>query len=314
MMKEKKSWRERAFNLMFGAIGSLPLGLLYIFSDFVSFLLGRIVGYRHKVIRENLSSSFPEKDEKELRGIEKGFYRFLGDYFVETMRLGRMDKDEISRRMRFEGSEEVNKALSQGKHVTLYLGHYCNWEWISSIPLHITEKALLGQIYHPLENEAADKAFLKIRSRFGATSIKMGDTLKELMKYHRAGIPTIIGYIADQSPLFNAVRYFADFLHHDTPVITGPERLSRMFNSTVFYCDVSRPKRGEYVCRYVKMTDDASKLPPFELTRKYYEMLENSIRRQPEYWLWSHRRWKRTRQDFYDYFGEEEAIKRLSHP
>ncbi len=297
---------------LFSAVGSLPLWVLYGISDITALLAGGIVGYRRKVIRENLSTCFPEKGEKELRKIEKGFYRFLGDYFVETLRLGRMSAKEMRRRMRFEGAEEVNRCLNEGKDVTLYLGHYCNWEWLSSIPLHITADAYTGQIYHPLENNAADEAFLKIRGHFGATSVEMGDTLLTLRRWRHEGKPSIVGYIADQSPLFNGVRYFADFLHHDTPAFTGPERLSRMLHAAVFYCDVSRPKRGEYLCRYVKMTDDATTLPKFELTRLYYELLEKSIRRQPPFWLWSHRRWKRTRQDFYNYFGEEEAKKRLT--
>ncbi len=126
---------------LFSAVGSLPLWVLYGISDITALLAGGIVGYRRKVIRENLSTCFPEKDEKELRKIEKGFYRFLGDYFVETLRLGRMSAKEMRRRMRFEGAEEVNRCLNEGKDVSLYLGHYCNWEWLSSIPLHITADA-----------------------------------------------------------------------------------------------------------------------------------------------------------------------------
>lgn len=298
---------------LFGAVGSLPLGVLYAVSGCVAFLAGSVLGYRRKVIRGNLESSFPEKSRKELRRIEKEFYRFLSDYFVETLRLGRMSEKEIRRRMRFEGEDEVNRLLDSGQNVSLYLGHYGNWEWLSSIPLHITDKAETGQIYHPLENRASDEAFLRIRGHFGATSIKMKDTLPTLLRWRKEGKPSITGYIADQVPLFNGVHYFADFLNHDTPVFTGPERLSRMLHAAVFYCDITRVRRGEYLCRYVKMTDDAATLPQFELTRKYYELLEANIRRQPPYWLWSHRRWKRTRQDFYNYFGEEEARKLLSH-
>ncbi len=309
-----RSWEKKLLQGLFSTVGSLPLWFLYGLSDFIALFVGDIIGYRKSVIHTNLSSCLPDKDKKELREIEKGYYRFLCDYFVETLRLGCMGKEEIMHRMKFEGTDLVNEALSQGKNVTLYLGHYCNWEWLSSIPLHIREKVFMCQIYHPLENEASDAAFLKIRGRFGANSVKMADTLKVLRKYHQKGVPTMTGYIADQSPLFNAMRYFTNFLHHDTPVTTGPERLSRMFHATVFYCDIERPKRGEYICRFIKMTDDASTLPPFELTEKYFRMLETSILHKPDYWLWSHRRWKRTRQDFYDYFGEKEALKRLSNP
>lgn len=311
-MKRTKKITSFLLNAVFGAVGSLPLGVLYGISDFVALLAGGVIGYRRKVIRKNLSSSFPEKSEKELRKIEKEFYRFLGDYFVETMKLGRMSRKQILRRMRFEGQDEVNALLTNGHNVSLLLGHYCNWEWISSIPLHLPEGIHAGQIYHPLENEAADNAFLKIRSRFGATSIKMKDTLPTIMAWRKEGKPFIIGYIADQVPLFEAIHCFTDFLNHDTPVMTGHERISKMLHAATFYCDIRREKRGEYVCRYVRITDDAASLPNQELTRIYFRMLEQTIRREPSLWLWSHNRWKRTREEFFRIFGEEDAQKRLT--
>lgn len=298
---------------VFSAIGSLPMGLLYGLSDAVTFLAGRVVGYRRKVIRENLQTCFPEKSEKELRKIEKGFYRFIGDYFVETLRLGRMSAAEIRDRMRFENTDEVNEALLSGHNVSLLLGHTGNWEWLSSIPLHLPEGIHAGQIYHALENADADKAFYKIRTHFGASTIKMSETLPTVMKWRREGNPFIIGYIADQSPMYGDTHYFADFFGRETPSYTGHERLSRMLHAKVFFCEIRREKRGRYVCRYVKMTDDAAKLPQFELTRQYYELLEGNIRQSPHLWLWSHKRWKRTKQGFIDTYGPEDAAKRLSH-
>lgn len=303
----------RLLSGLFATVGSVPLRGLYVLSDVVAFLAYRVVGYRRRVVHDNLTSCFPEKDAREIREIEKEFYRFLGDYFVETLRLGVMSEEEIRLRMRFENAGEVNEVLENGGNVTLYLGHYCNWEWLSSIPLHTPPNACTGQIYHPLRSKASDYAFLKIRSHFGATSIKMADTLKTLLRWRKEGRPSITGYIADQTPKYNGIHYFADFLHHETAAYTGPERLSRMLHAAVFYCDIRRPRRGEYVCRYVKMADDAATLPQFELTRKYYGLLEGSIRRQPPYWLWSHRRWKRTREDFLREYGPEEARKLLSH-
>lgn len=312
-MNKRKKFTAKLLNTVFASVGSLPLWILYGVADIVALLAGGIVGYRRKVIRKNLESSFPEKDKKELRKIEKGFYRFLGDYFVETLKLGRMSREQILKRMKFENFDEVNKYLEAGQNVSLLLGHYCNWEWISSIPLHLPEGVKGGQIYHPLENEAADEAFLKIRSRFGAYSIKMRDTLPTIMQWRREKKPFMIGYIADQVPLPDGVHYFADFLHHDTAAMTGPERLSRMLHAVVFYGEITRPKRGQYSLRFIKVTDDAAKLPQFELTRKYYELLENTIRKTPHLWLWSHNRWKRGRKFFYEYFGQEEAEKRLQH-
>lgn len=301
-------------NALFGTIGSLPFWVLYGLSDIVALFVGGIFGYRRKVIRQNIEASFPEKSKKEKWNIEKEYYRWLGDYFVETLKLGRMSKKQIMRHMRFEGAEMVNGYLEKGHNVSLLLGHLGNWEWMSSIPLHLPEGIHAGQIYHPLENEEFDAAFLKIRSRFGAECISMRDTLPTVMKWRKEGRPFIIGYIADQVPLYENVHRFVDFLNHpDTPALTGHERLSRMLHAVVVYCHIRRVRRGEYVCRYELMTEDASKLPQFQLTDDYYKRLEANIRETPYMWLWSHKRWKRTKEGFFKEYGEEEAEKRLQH-
>lgn len=309
----KRGTGERVLAGLLSAVGHIPLRILYLISDCLSFLAGSVVRYRHKVVRRNLRNSFPEKSDREIGRIERKFYRFLGDYVVETLRLGVMSRKEIERRMRFEGQEEVNRYLEAGRNVTLYLGHYGNWEWLSSIPLHTPAGIPTGQIYHALENRTFNQLFLGIRSHFGATSIEMNDTLQTMMRWRREGKPSIIGYIADQTPRFDTVHYFADFLNQETAAFTGPERLSRMFDAVVFYCDITRPRRGEYVCRYVKMTDNVGDVPKFELTRRYFELLEGTIRRRPELWLWSHNRWKRHRDQLVYLYGEEGAARRLSH-
>lgn len=306
-------------NLLFKIIGSLPLRFLYILSDAFTFLAGRVVGYRRKVIRCNLKESFPEKSTTELLKIERDFYRFLGDYFVETIRMGCMTAKEISRRMRFENAEDIINQMENGKNIVLYLGHYCNWEWISSIPLHFMNVATnvskfhFGQIYHPLENNASDEAFLRLRERWGSTSIPMNDTLKVMRNWAKEGNPFIVGFISDQVPLYEGVHYFADFLNHETPTYTGAERLARIFDAGVFYCDIRRDRRGYYSCRFVNMTNDPNSLPEFLLTQKYYDLLSESIHRQPPFWLWSHNRWKRTKEEFFRLYGEKVALKRLRH-
>lgn len=268
--------------------------------------------YRRKVVMRNLRESFPEKPEKELRRIAREFYHFLGDYFVETVALASMSEKEIRRRMRFENVGAVEECLRRGQPVTLFLGHYCNWEWCSSIPLHISVPCRPLQIYHPLSNKDADKAFLMLRNHFGLNSVPMADTLRAVIGARREGVPSITGYIADQAPLYESTHLFVDFLNHDTPVLTGAEKISRKIGAAVFYCDLRREKRGQYVCRYVEISPDASGEEIFTITRRYWQLLEESIRRQPAYWLWSHRRWKRTREGFIRAYGYKEATARLS--
>ncbi len=286
----------------------LPLRGLYMLSDVLAWIFRRVIKYRRKVIVSNLRSSFPDYSSNKIASIERGFYRFLTDYFMETIKMLTMSRRQMLRRMQFEGLKEVNRTLTEGRSVTAYLGHYCNWEWVSSLPMHFTSpQSVAGQIYHPLENEAADRLFLRLRSRWGAISIRMNETLKAITGWHRQGIPTITGYIADQVPGYNSIHCWVDFLNHDTPVYSGPERIARMLHSEVYYIDIHRPQRGKYIGRFVKMASDASECEKFSLTREYFRLLEESICRNPEYWLWSHRRWKRTRETFMARYPDAEA-------
>lgn len=299
-------------TFIFKTASRIPLRVSYAVAGAITWMLHSVVRYRRRTVDANLRSSFPEMSDREIRRVTRDFYRFLGDYFVETVALASMTDKEMRRRMRFENVEQVEKALREARPVTLFLGHYCNWEWCSSIPLHLSVPCRPLQIYHPLSNKDADKAFLMLRSRFGAKSVAMADTLREIVAARRDGVPSITGYIADQAPLFDSIHLFVNFLGHDTPVLTGAEKISRRLGAAAFYCDVRRLRRGEYVCRYVEISPDSSKEKEFDVTRRYWKLLEESIRRQPAYWLWSHRRWKRTREGFISLYGEEEARRRLA--
>ena len=289
----------------------LPLKALYPLADAVAWIARVPLGYRRRVIRENLSSSFPDASRKELRRFEKDFYRFLADYGVETVKLLTMSERQMRRRLRLENVEPVARALSEGRNVTLFLGHYCNWEWVSSLPLHFPANAECAQIYHPLHNKGMDRIFQKIRTRFGANNVAMDDILKKLIGWKRNGTPSVTGYIADQAPGIN-YHLFTDFLNHDTGVYTGPERISKFLDAEVWYCHMSRPRRGEYALRFEPVEMNPKKAETFEISRKCFRMLEKNILEAPQYWLWSHRRWKRGREQFNAYWGDK-AAEQLSH-
>ena len=280
----------------------LPLKVHYVFSDLIFWLLYKVVGYRKKVVRTNLATSFPEKSEEELRRIERGFYHFLCDYLVETVKLMTMSREEMKRRMVFKNPEVLDEAVASRQSVALYLGHLCNWEWVSSIPLWVKPDTWCGQIYHPLENKNFDRLFLKIRERMDAHCIAMQDTLREVVKHHREKEPIIIGYISDQKPHWVNIHHWVDFLNHDTPVLTGTERIVKKMNHAIFYLDIHRVRRGYYEAELKLITKEPQKLADFELTDIYFRMLEDNIRRAPEFWLWSHDRWKRTREEFNERF------------
>ncbi len=300
-----------SFALWF-IISLLPLWVFYRLSDGLYYLVYHVVRYRRRVVYANLRSSFPEKSEAEIERIAKDFYSFFCDYIVETLKLFSMGEKNMRKRMKFEGLGQVKEDFANGRSVSVYLGHYCNWEWISSLGLHLDEQC--GQIYHPLENATLDRLFLYMRGRFKAQSIKMDDTFLTILKWKKEGRKNIVGYIADQVPGYNNIHYWADFLHHDTPVFTGAERISKIMDTTVYYIDVERPRRGYYVARFIKIADSLNEHPVFFATEQYFRLLEQNIQRAPQYWLWSHKRWKRTREEFNRMFTEEERKKRLSKP
>ena len=276
----------------------LPLRIHYMLSDLLYLIIYKLIHYRIGVVRKNIQESFPEKDADELLAIERGFYHWFCDYLAESIKLLTMSRSQMRRRMVFKGTEVVNEVVRSGQSCAVYLGHYCNWEWITSLPLWVTPEAQCGQIYHVLENQEFDKLFLKLRQRWGAVCIPMAETLRRLIQYKQANKPVVIGYIGDQVPFWNNIHHWCQFLNHDTPVLTGTERLARQTGHAAFYLDVRRLRRGYYEAEFKLITREPKQQAEFELTDIYFRMLEESIRRDPACYLWSHNRWKRTREEF----------------
>jgi KDO2-lipid IV(A) lauroyltransferase len=254
------------------------------------------------VVRENLEASFPEKTMHELRQIERRFYHRLCDYFVETVKMKTMSRKEIRRRMVFKGTELVNECVNEGQSCAVYLGHTFNWEWITSLPLWVTEKAHCGQLYHALENSTFDRLFLNLRQRWGAECIALVDILRKTIEYKQKQQLTVFGYIGDQVPHWNNIHHWCQFLNHDTPVMTGTERIAIKNRQALFFLQVKQIKRGYYEATFRLMTRMPQMLKEYEATDIYFQMLEENIRQQPELWLWSHNRWKRTREEFNERF------------
>ena len=280
----------------------LPMKVHYVISDLLFWLLYGLMGYRRKVVGENLRTSFPEKSEEERHRIERGFYRFFCDYLVESVKLMTIRRENLKQRMTFKGTELIDQVVGEGQSCAIYLGHLCNWEWVTSLPLWVTPKVQCGQIYHPLENKDFDRLFLRSRQRMGAVCIPMQDTLRKILEYRKAEQPVVIGYISDQVPFWFNIHHWVDFLHHDTPVLTGTERIVRKVNHAVFFLDVRRVRRGYYEAEFKLITREPQKMGDYEITDIYFRMLEESIHRAPEFWLWSHNRWKRTREEFNERF------------
>lgn len=275
----------------------LPFKLLYILSDILYVIVYNIVGYRKRVVRQNLADSFPEKTVKERLIIEKEFYHHFCDYFFETVKLLHISDEEMQKRLQFENVGLVKEYMKNGKSGLLFMGHYANWEWVPSLNLNFVDGEVLAQIYKPLKNKAFDDLFLKIRSRFGSLGIPKSDTLRVIIKKKRENKQMLIGFMADQTPSVNNIHYWTDFLNHDTPVFTGVERIAKKTGFIVFYLDVQKLKRGYYKATIRLLTDKPQDEPEFVITERYIRAMEKTILRYPAYWLWTHKRWKRTRQE-----------------
>ena len=291
-------------------ISLLPLKVLYVLSNGIYFIVYHVVKYRRQVVQNNLRSSFPERDENDLQKIEKDFYHFFSDYIVETIKLCSMSKKQMYRRVQFDGVEEMVNALhdKQKNFAFLYLAHYGNWEWISSLSARITDvnpNVVGGQIYHPLRNIAFNRLFLYMRGRFGGKNIGMKETLRFILRNRRDKKPTIMGFIADQAPKWNSIHHWTEFLHHNTPVFVGTEQIGKQVDALIFYAHVERPKRGYYHCTISLITDNAKAHPDYELTDTYFSMLEKSIQANPSLWLWTHKRWKRTYEEYLQRINEK---------
>lgn len=270
----------------------IPFRVLYILSDGLFYPLYYLIRYRRKIVRRNLTESFPEKKLSEIKHVEKRFYRFFTDMILESCKLASISQDEIRRRMKFKNVEEVNGMLKQGKSVAVYLGHYGNWEWVSSMPLWLEKDIIGAQIYHRLSNKNVDKLMLHIRGRMGAISIDMHKTARYITALATEHKVCTIGFIADQSPRKRDSHHFLHFLHHNTPVLTGTEKIIKHYGFEAFYLDVRRTKRGYYEAEFVKMHDNPQSLRDFELTDLYFKHLEQAITKRPELYLWTHKRFR----------------------
>lgn len=290
-------------NAIVWVLSKIPMKGLYVLSDFIFLLVFYITKYRRRVVADNLRGSFPEKDEEYIKKIEREFYHFFSDYIVETIKMRSISEQEIRQRMEFVGIEKLMCDMKQNNKMFafIYLAHYGNWEWVASMNLHIQDidKKITGaQIYHPLRNKAFNRLFLKMRGQFGGKNIPMKETLRYIINARKNNQPTIIGFIADQTPKWNSIHHWTNFLHRKTPVFIGTEQLGKRVDALIYYAHMVRIKRGYYRCYLSKITDNVNSFANYDITDKYFELLEESIQAHPAFWLWTHKRWKRTYEEF----------------
>lgn len=294
-MDEEDNKKNIGYSLLFAVAyvhALLPFSVLYVFSDILYFVAYHIVRYRRKIVRKNLKNSFPIKSEKELIKIEKEFYHHLCDYFFETIKTLNLSEKEVMKRMKFENPEIINRLTSDGKPCIMSLGHYANWEWVPSICLHINEDIKAGLMYKKLHSYAFDKLFIKVRSRFKSIPLEMKTVYKRMINARENGITMFVGFLTDQRPPRSMNQFSTLFLNQETNMQIGMERIARRIGSSIVYLDISKVKRGFYKGKFHVITPDASIEPEFAIMERYIRRLEETIVRDPAYYLWSHDRWK----------------------
>ncbi len=282
------------YDIFTWLISILPLPVVYVLSDILYIFLYKIGGYRKKVVRENLKNAFPEKTHEELRSIEHKFYHHLCDLMIEDMILPHITEKQIRKRCIFTNPEVIEKQFSKGKSVICVTGHYANWEFLSYYQLQTKFKIVA--IYKPLTNQQFDNYFKKMREKFGTETVAMKDSVRTLLRYKSSNTQTLSLFIADQSPTLDQSHYWTEFLNQDTAIFTGVERIAQKTGFPVVFLKIRKAYRGQYFVETELLCDDPKAAPANTITEAHVRVLEKLIREQPEYWLWSHRRWKHKRE------------------
>lgn len=279
-----------ALTVVCKVVGWLPERFLYgPFLDLLYWLLYRVFKYRVDVVHDNLTRAFPEKGAEEIAGIESRFYRHLAEIFVDTVDLVGISAGKLKRRMNFLNNDQLHEWM-QGRDWIAAMAHYGSWEYFNVYPL-VTESKVLG-VYHPLKDRGFDAFYKKSRSRFGLTPVAVNLLLRTYMAGRKEGRPQVIGLIADQIPTLYNIDHWYEFFGRYTGFYSGMEKMALRFGIPVVFVDVTKTARARYEVRFEMLYDGHEEVGPHEITARYAACLEKMIRRCPELWMWSHRRWK----------------------
>ena len=268
----------------------LPFRLLYGVSDGLYFILYRLVGYRKKTVSENLKLVFPEKSEAERKRIEKKFYHHLCDMILEAIKSMNIRKEDMKKRFKFTNIEIIKDFEKRNKSISLMCAHYGSWEWIFILQAYTSHKTFA--IYKRLNNKYFDRMIRKIRARYDSYLITTKETAAVLTENKKKGLLTINGFAADQSPKKNKAYHWNKFMGIDVPVHTGAEMLSKKLNLSVVFLSVKRVKRGFYETTFKTLTEAPNNFEDYKITDQFIALVENQIYEAPEYYLWTHKRWK----------------------
>ncbi|MGB5943239.1 MAG: lysophospholipid acyltransferase family protein [Leeuwenhoekiella sp.] len=271
-------------------ISKMPFWVIYGISDGVYALVYYILGYRKKVVRSNLNLAFPEKSEAEKKRIEKRFYHHFCDSFLEVIKTISITEKEISSRFVLKNVDFIKKLEKQGQSAVVLLGHYASYEWLASLQLHVDYTAY--GIYKPIKNKYFDALMHRIRARWNSKVITNRQSVILIRRQQKEGILATYAFVADQSPKAHPDNYFTHFLGQQVPFFTGVERIAKRVDLPVLYLKTEKVKRGFYETEMVQLAKNPNEHPDFTITDAFAQILEEQIKKDPAYYLWTHKRFK----------------------
>jgi Kdo2-lipid IVA lauroyltransferase/acyltransferase len=271
-------------------ISILPFRVFYVFSDIVYVIVYYIAGYRKTVVTENLKLVFPKKSDKEIFAIRKEFYKHMCDMFLEMIKSISISRTQLSKRFIIKNPEELQRLESLNKSIILMYGHYASYEWSYVIENYLTYKGY--GIYKRIKNNHFDKLAKRIRSKYNTTLIQTKEAISLISQNETDGIKSIIAFLSDQSPKYKKAYYWSEFMSIKVPCFTGAEMLAKKLDLSVAYLKVNKIKRGYYQAEFISLADNARTFNDYEITDKFTKALEEQIYETPQYYLWTHKRWK----------------------
>ena len=288
MIKKKMTYY--IFRLTVGLFKWLPYKILYGVADAITFILYRVVGYRKKVILNNLKNAFPEKSVQEMEQLLPAIYRNLADILLEGIKGMTMPLTEMKERYHVRNPEILDNFYKKKQSVLIAAAHYGNWEWTICYQHVFQHNAAI--LYKPLKNKQIDNLILEARSRFGFHLRSITDTRPMLSEF---GEPSLYVFISDQTPSNLIKADWVNFLNQDTPCLQGLDRHARRLDLPVFYSKVERVRRGFYEIELIPLHLQPQRTERGKITQLYMSALEQQINDNPAPWLWSHKRWKHSR-------------------
>ncbi|MFM2228880.1 MAG: hypothetical protein RL607_138 [Bacteroidota bacterium] len=275
-------------------ISKLPFPLLYLLSDGVYFLMYRVIGYRKKAVRRNILLALPHLSDAERLDIEKKSYRHLCDMFLEMIKTLSISQKEIENRFTYSNLEVYTDLEKKGKSIALLCAHYASYEWVISMNRHIHFKGFA--IYKRINNPYFDRLVKKIRSRFKAYLITTKETKPTIEANAQNGVLSLYGFASDQTPRWSETNlYWHHFMGIETPIHYGAESLAKQFDMNMIYLRVKKVKRGFYEGTFEVLSEDVHSEPDYKISERFMAKVEEQIHEQPEFYMWTHKRWKHKR-------------------